>query len=96
MITTASLNKSEFATIVMRMAQRGTLDLDKPIEQCLRKPLAQVIGATRLLFQKAALVGALSMLPVMANILLINRFILVNDYKPYLISRLICGSLLIP
>ena len=32
------------------------------------------------------------MLPVMANILLINRFILVNDYKPYLISRLICSS----
>jgi hypothetical protein len=29
------------------------------------------------------------MLPVMANILLINLFILVNDYGPYLISGLI-------
>ena len=35
------------------------------------------------------------MFPVMANILLINMFILVNDYGPYLISGLICASLLI-
>jgi CubicO group peptidase (beta-lactamase class C family) len=38
-MTAASLNKSAFATVVMRLAQRGTLDLDKPIEQYLGKPL---------------------------------------------------------
>ena len=35
----ASLNKSAFATVVMRLVQRGTLDLNKPIEQYLGKPL---------------------------------------------------------
>ena len=39
--------------------------------------------------------GALAMLPVMANILLINIFILVDDFGPYLIAGLICTSLLI-
>jgi CubicO group peptidase (beta-lactamase class C family) len=38
-MTAASLNKSAFATVVMRLAERGTLDLDKPIEQYLGKPL---------------------------------------------------------
>jgi hypothetical protein len=56
--------------------------------------LTQVAGATLLLFRKTTLMGALVMLPVMANILLINMFILVNDYGPYVISMLICISLL--
>jgi hypothetical protein len=53
----------------------------------------QILGATLLLFRKTALLGSLSMLPVMANILLINIFILVNDYGPFLISGLICTFL---
>jgi len=57
--------------------------------------LTQVAGATLLLFRKTTLLGTLAMLPVIANILLINMFILVNDYGPYLISALICISLLI-
>jgi hypothetical protein len=57
--------------------------------------LTQVSGATLLLFRKTTLLGALAMLPVMANILLINMFILVNDYGPYLVSGLIFASLLI-
>jgi hypothetical protein len=57
--------------------------------------LTQVFGATLLLFRKTTLLGTLAMLPVMANILLINMFILVNDYGPYLVSGLICASLLI-
>ena len=56
--------------------------------------LTQIAGATLLLFRKTTLMGALAMLPVMANILLINMFILVNDYGPYVISMLICISLL--
>jgi len=38
-MTAASLNKSALATVVMRLVQRGTLDLNKPIEQYLGKPL---------------------------------------------------------
>jgi hypothetical protein len=57
--------------------------------------LTQVVGATLLLFRKTTLFGALSMLPVIANILLINMFILVNDYGPYFTSALIFTSLLI-
>ena len=57
--------------------------------------VTQVLGASLLLFRKTTLLGALAMLPVIANILLINMFILVNDYGPYLISGLICTSLLI-
>lgn len=56
--------------------------------------LTQVAGATLLLFRKTTLFAAAIMLPVMANILLINMFILVNDYGPYFISVLICTSLL--
>jgi len=54
----------------------------------------QILGATLLLFRKTALLGSLTMLPVMANILFINIFILVNDYGPFLISGLICTFLL--
>lgn len=57
--------------------------------------LTQVTGATLLLFRKTTLLAAAMMLPVMGNILLINVFILVNDYGPYVISALICSSLLI-
>jgi hypothetical protein len=56
--------------------------------------LTQVAGATLLLFRKTALLAAVLMLPVMANILLINMFILVDDYGPYMNSALICASLL--
>ncbi len=56
--------------------------------------LTQVTGATLLLFRKTTLLAALMMLPVMANILLINMFILVNDYGPYVISAVICASML--
>ena len=35
----ASLTKAAFATVVMRLVQRGELNLDEPIEQYLGKPL---------------------------------------------------------
>lgn len=38
-MSAASLTKPAFATVVMRLVQRGVLDLDKPIEQYLGKPL---------------------------------------------------------
>lgn len=38
-MTAASLTKSAFATVVMRLVQRGALDLDKPIEEYLGNPL---------------------------------------------------------
>jgi hypothetical protein len=41
--------------------------------------MTQVGGSTLLLFRKPTLLGAVLMLPVMANILLINIIILVND-----------------
>ena len=56
--------------------------------------LTQVAGATLLLFRKTTLLAAVIMLPVMGNILLINIFILVNDYGPYAISAIICLSML--
>lgn len=56
--------------------------------------LTQITGATLLLFRKTTLLAAVMMLPVMANILMINIFILVNDYGPYIISALICASML--
>lgn len=43
-MTAASLNKSAFATVVMRLVQRGILDLDKPIEEYLGKPLGDFDG----------------------------------------------------
>lgn len=57
--------------------------------------LTQVAGASLLLFRKTALLAALLMTPVMANILCINIFILVNDYGPYVISALILASMLL-
>jgi hypothetical protein len=57
--------------------------------------LTQVGGATLLLFRKTTLLAAVLMVPVIANILLINAFILVNDYGPYVISALIMASLLV-
>lgn len=38
-MTAASLTKSAFATVVMRLVQRGLVNLDKPIEQYLGQPL---------------------------------------------------------
>jgi CubicO group peptidase (beta-lactamase class C family) len=38
-MTSASLNKAAFATMVMRLVQAGDLDLDKPVAQYLPKPL---------------------------------------------------------
>lgn len=40
-MTSASLTKSAFATVVMRLVERGELDLDRPIEQYLGKPLGE-------------------------------------------------------
>jgi hypothetical protein len=57
--------------------------------------LTQVGGATLLLFRKSTLLGAVLMTPVMANILLVNMFVLVNDYGPYFTSTLILISMLI-
>ena len=54
----------------------------------------QALGATLLLFRKSTLLGAAMMTPVMANILLINIFILANDYGPELVATFILISLL--
>jgi len=40
-MTSASLSKAAFATVVMKLVQQGTLDLDKPINQYLPKPLPE-------------------------------------------------------
>jgi CubicO group peptidase (beta-lactamase class C family) len=40
-MTSASLNKSAFAVLVMRLAQEGALDLDTPIQHYLPKPLPE-------------------------------------------------------
>jgi CubicO group peptidase (beta-lactamase class C family) len=37
----ASLSKAAFATVVMRLVETGVLDLDKPIQQYLPKPLPE-------------------------------------------------------
>jgi len=57
--------------------------------------ITQVAGAALLLFRRTTLTAAIILLPVMANILLINMFILVNDYGPYVISALICASMVV-
>lgn len=54
----------------------------------------QILGATLLLFRKTTFLGAAMMLPVMANILLINIFIMVNDYGPESTATIILLSLL--
>jgi hypothetical protein len=56
--------------------------------------LVQVAGATLLLFRKTTLFAAAVMLSVMANIVLINMFIMVDDFGPYFMSVVICASLL--
>jgi hypothetical protein len=56
--------------------------------------LTQVIGATLLLFRKTALLGAITMLPVIVNILLIDIFILPPDYGPAVPASIICFSML--
>ena len=38
-MTSASLSKAAFATVVMKLVQNGVLDLDKPVYQYLPKPL---------------------------------------------------------
>jgi CubicO group peptidase (beta-lactamase class C family) len=40
-MTSASLSKAAFATVVMRLVQEGVLELDKPIYQYLPKPLPE-------------------------------------------------------
>ncbi len=40
-MTSASLSKAAFATMVMCLVQQGKLDLDKPIERYLPKPLSE-------------------------------------------------------
>jgi hypothetical protein len=57
--------------------------------------LTQVVGATLLLFRKTTLAGAAMMIPVMANILLIDVFILVNDYGPEFMAAFIFTSLIV-
>ena len=56
--------------------------------------LTQVIGAMLLSFRKTAILGALAMLPVIVNILLIDIFILPPDYGPMLPALIIFVSLL--
>jgi hypothetical protein len=56
--------------------------------------LVQVVGATLLLFRRTAFLGSALMLPVMINILLINIFILRNDYGPEVIATIISTFLL--
>lgn len=40
-MTAASLTKAAFATVVMQLVERGQLNLDKPVEQYLGKPLGE-------------------------------------------------------
>lgn len=55
----------------------------------------QIVGATLLLFRKTAFLGAALILPVIANILLIDIFILRNDYGPELMAVFISISMLL-
>jgi len=55
--------------------------------------LTQVIGGGLLLFRKTALLGAIAMLPVIVNILLIDILILPPDYGPTLPASIIFLSL---
>lgn len=55
--------------------------------------LTQVCGGTLLLFRKTALLGALSMLPVIVNILLIDLLILPPDWGPTLPASIIFVSI---
>lgn len=55
--------------------------------------LTQVSGGALLLFRKTALLGAIAMLPVIVNILLIDILILPPDYGPTLPATIIFISL---
>ena len=55
----------------------------------------QIFGATLLLFRKTCFLGAALILPVIANILLIDIFILKNDYGPELMAIVISTSMLV-
>ena len=55
----------------------------------------QIAGATLLLFRKTTFLGATLILPVIANILLIDIFILRNDYGPEFMAVLIFTSMLV-
>jgi hypothetical protein len=57
--------------------------------------LTQVFGATLLLFRKTTLAGAAMLTPVMANILLIDVFILVDDCGPEFMATFIFTSLVV-
>lgn len=56
--------------------------------------LTQVLGAILLSFRKTALLGAITMLPVIVNILLIDIFILPPDYGPTVPALVIFLSLM--
>jgi hypothetical protein len=56
--------------------------------------LTQVIGATLFLFRKTTLLAAATMLPVMANIVLLNVFILVDLWSAGLMAVLISSAML--
>jgi hypothetical protein len=55
--------------------------------------LTRVAGGILLLFRKTALLGAIAMMPVIANILLIDIFILPPDYGPTLPASIIFLSM---
>jgi hypothetical protein len=57
--------------------------------------LTQIGGAALLLFRKTALFGALAMLPVIVNILLIDIFILPPDWGPTLPASIIFVSVVL-
>lgn len=56
--------------------------------------LTQIFGAVLLLFRKTSLLGAITMLPVIINILLIDLLILPPDFGPTIPALIICLSLL--
>lgn len=56
--------------------------------------LTQVIGATLFLFRKTTLLAAATMLPVMANIVLLNAFILVDLWSAALMAVAMSAAML--
>ena len=57
--------------------------------------LTQVAGGALLLFRKTALLGAVTMMPVIVNVLLIDVFILPPDYGPTVPALIIFVSLVV-
>jgi hypothetical protein len=57
--------------------------------------MTQVSGGALLLFRRTALLGALAMLPVIVNILLIDLFILPPDWGPTLPASIIFVSVVL-